>query len=313
MVNLRSAFKFFGSMAALVLVVTMLGTSVYGAEKIALNKYPDLKFGFCTQIFLKPLPPSVANMKKIIDFAEEQGYSWIELRDAGADLTFDECKQIAAYARSKKIEVGYAMGAGLQDSNFWELFGKSVGNASLFDGPRTVRTAFAGEDFLKDEKKKAWTLQEASRVIDIANQAANQAKAFGLTHVVENGRETLKGDGVTSFGTTEIFANVNSNLGLQSDVANFFTSSRTLPKPEDAKAFLERFGKKLRYIHLKTSTKEHKTTPVLTDSELDFDFVFSILTKNKVPYVAIEIDGQATFEQCANNLKQSVEYLKTKF
>ncbi len=314
MINLRSAFNLFVPMAALVLVAALLGESAHAAgNKVVLKKYPDLKIGFTTQNFVKPLPPSLENVKKLIDFAEGQGFAWIELRDANAVLTLDECKQISAYARGKKIEVGYALAVGIQDGNFGEVFGRGLANAAVFDGPRTIRTALAGEDFLKDEKKKAWTLQEVNRVVNRANRAANQAKAFGLTHVVENGREIIKGDGVTSFGTTEFFANANTNVGLQADVANFFVTSRTLTKPEDARVFLEKFIKKLRYIHLKTSSKEHKTMPVLAESELEFDIVFSLMAKNKVPYVAIELDQPDKFEDCSNNLRKSVEFLMTKY
>jgi sugar phosphate isomerase/epimerase len=302
------------ALMTVILFVACLSGSAYSGDKDwALKKYPTLKIGFTTQNFAKVFTISVENTKKLIDYAAEQGFPWIELRDPNAVLTLAECKQISDYARSRKVEIGYALGPGLQDDRFFEIFSRGLANAAVFDGPRTIRTGFAGEDFLNDEKKQAWTLRELARVVDIANQAANQAKAYGLTHVVENGRETVKGDGITSFGATEFFANVNQNVGLQPDSANFFTNCRVLTKPEDARAFLEKYAKKIQYIHLKTSSRDHKALPVLAESELDFDIVFSILAKNKIPYVAIELDQAGKIEDCYANMKKSVEYLMNNF
>jgi sugar phosphate isomerase/epimerase len=312
--NQGTAWKRYSTLIALTLCMFMLGENAYSTEKkIVLKKYPTLKIGFTTQNFAKVLPVSPDSAKQLIDFATDQGYSWVELRDPSAMLTFDECKQISDYARGRNIEIVYALATGIMDAKFTEIFSRGLANAALFQGPRFIRTGLAGEDFLKDQKKTAWTRQELTDVVAAANQAANQAKTFGLTHVVENAREIVKGDGVTSFGTTEFFASVNSNVGLQPDSANFFAVCRVLTKPEDAKAFLELYATKIRYTHLKTSSKEHKALPVLAASELDFDIVFSILVKNQAPYVAIELDPADKLEDCYGNMKKSVEYLMNNF
>jgi hypothetical protein len=99
------------------------------------------------------------------------------------------------------------------------------------------------------------------------------------------------------------------NVFLQCDTANFFATSRVVTKPEEAKAFMEKYAGRMPYIHLKTSSSEHKVLPVLAQNELDFDTVFSILTKNKIRYQAIELTQPETFEDCKNNLKKSFECL----
>jgi sugar phosphate isomerase/epimerase len=294
----------------LILSLVFLGGSAYSAErKIVLNKYPDLRIGFLSANFLQPLPVNFQNIKKIIDFASDQGFAWIELRDPVAVLTLDECKELAHYARGKKIEVAYALGVGLMDANYWEVFYRGLANAAVFSGPRTIRTAAPGNEFNIDPKKTAWTLNELSKAVKIASKAGNQARAFGLKYVTENAFEPIKGNGSTSFGTTEYFANVNSNVFYQSDTANFFCLGRNVAKPEDAQAFLEKHISKLAYIHLKTSSKDHKPQAVLGDNELDFNIVFSLMTKQKVPYVGIELVGAPTFQECADNHMKSVEYL----
>ncbi|MFI5340237.1 MAG: hypothetical protein ACHQ7N_10415 [Candidatus Methylomirabilales bacterium] len=107
--------------------------------------------------------------------------------------------------------------------------------------------------------------------------------------------------------------NANSNLGFQFDTGNFFCVSRVWTKPADAQAFLEKYASRMGYMHLKTSSPEHKVQQVEGDNELDFDIIFAIATKNHRPYVGFELDQPATLEQAFENHKKSVEYLRGKF
>ena len=294
---------------AIVLSLVFLGVSAFAGETIKLKKYPDLKIGFTTANFLRALPVTLENTKKLIDFASDQGFSWIELRDPNAVLTLAECKEIADYAKSKNVQVGYAMAVGLMDANFEEVFSRGVANAAVFEGPRTARASCGGNEFNIDPKKTAWTLAELNALVVAANKAANQAKAMGLQYATENANEVIKGDGLTSFGITEFFANTNPNVGLQFDTGNFFCVSRVLTKPADAQTFLEKYIGKLAYIHLKTSSPEHKPLPVLGENELDFNVILSLMAKNGVPWVAIELAQAATVEECYDNHKKSIDYL----
>jgi sugar phosphate isomerase/epimerase len=292
-----------------ILVVAFLGVSAFAQQKMVLKKYPEIKLGFTTTNFLKPLPVSLENKKKLLDLASELGCSWVEIRDPSGALSPEDCKQLMAYAKSKNLEIGYALQVGLLDPGYWEIFSRGLGNAPLFQGPGTLRTLAAGPEFDIDPKKTTWTLSELFRAVQIANRAANAARTAGLKYVVENSAHALKGDGVTGFGLTEFAANVNSNQFFQFDVANFFAISRVVPKPEEVKAFMEKYAGRIPYIHVKTSTPEHKVVPVLGPNELDFDTVFAFMTKNKIRYAAVELTQPETYEECAGNLKKSFEYL----
>lgn len=297
----------------LFLCVALLGSSALAADKIVLKKYPDLKIGFLNVNFIKQWPLGVESAKKTIDFASEQGFWWIEIRDPFATLTLAQAKELAVYAKQRDIEVAYAMNIGLLDDNFWEVFSRGLANAAVFDGPRTIRTAGPGLEFANDPKKTSWTYMELRRAISVANQAANMAKSLGLQYVVENGVEPFKGDGWSSYGTVELFARVNSNVGFQLDTGNFFCVSRVWTKPADAQAFIAKYADRMGYMHLKTSSPDHKVQQVLANNELDFDIIFAIASKAKSPYVGFELDQPATLEQAIENHKKSVEYLKEKF
>jgi sugar phosphate isomerase/epimerase len=299
--------------AVMFLCITLLGTCAMAADKIVLKKYPELKLGFLNVNFIKQWPLGVESAKKVIDYASEQGFWWIEIRDPFATLTLAQAKELAVYAKQRDVEVAYAMNIGLLDSNFWEVFSRGLANAAVFDGPRTIRTAGPGLEFATNEKKTHWTFAELQRAVQTANQAANLAKTVGLQYVAENGLETIKGDGVSTFGTVELFGNVNGNVGFQLDTGNFFCVSRTWTKPADAQAFIEKYAGRMGYMHLKTSSPEHKVQQVLGDNELDFDTIFAIASKAKMPYVGFELDQPATLEQVMENHKKSIEYLKGKF
>lgn len=309
--NLTTILLVFGFLLS---SITFLSGSAYSGEgKIVLKKYPDLKIGFTTTNFLNLLPVSAENKKKLIDYASEQGFVWIELRDPNADLTPANCKELAAYAKGKGIDIGYAIQKGLLDSDFSETFSRGLGNAAIFEGPKTIRVLGSGSEFAKDSKKKTWTLKELYKAVKIANMAANRAKELGLQLVVENASEALKGDGISGFGTTEFFANVNSNVGWQLDTANLFAVARVVTNPADAKKFLEEKIGKLCYIHLKTSTQEHKVSPILGDNELEFGVVFELMQKNRIPWVAIELPAAKTLDEAKGNHEKSIKYLVDKY
>jgi sugar phosphate isomerase/epimerase len=299
----------------LFLGVLFSGVSVYAADKsIVSKKYPHLKFGFTSQNLAKWLPNSVDNLKAVIDFAKQKGFAFIELRDANAGLSYDDAKKVAAYAKKNKIEVIYAMGQGGLDSNYFELFSRGLANTRLFDGPRFARTAAFGKEFAADPKKQFWTAAEFSQLVQNLNQAGNTAATFGYTLYVENAFEGLKGDGVNTFGTADLFGpkGVNSNVGFQLDTANFFCTSRAENSPSDVKAFFEENVKRMGYTHLKTSINK---TPgqVLDGNEVPFETFLDLLAKNGKVYVAFELANADTLENEKINHQKSIDYLIKNF
>ncbi|HSR13197.1 MAG TPA: TIM barrel protein [Thermodesulfobacteriota bacterium] len=310
---MKRAAKKWAGRGLLVLAAICLCGSAFAADKIVLKKYPDLKIGFTTQNFLQPLPVSLENAKKLVDWASAQGYPWIEYRDPSAKLTVDECKQLASYAKSKNLEIGYAAQVGVLDPTYDEIFKRGVENAAVFtSGPKTFRTLAAGDEF-KDPNKKGWTAQELQQIVAKVNANAETAKAKGVQYVVENSNAALKGDGSTYFGFGDLIEKFNANMGWQADVANFFAVIRVIPAPAEAEAFLEKYKGKLHYAHVKSSSKEHKSTDVLEENELPFDTVFKFFSANKKPYLAIELNQQKTLEDCQGNLIKSIEFLKKNY
>lgn len=302
---------------AILLVCFVFGgaTGLSMPKKIVLNQYPTIKIGFTTGNFAKVMPLTVENEKKLIDFASQQGFSFIELRDPAAKFSLEEAKEIAAYAKKKNVEVVYAVMTGALDSNYQEVFARALANAQVFDGPPLIRTAAVGTEITSNPAKKYWTRKDFAGLVETLNQSGNTAKMFGLTLVVENGREGLQGDGVESFGTEQLFGEkgVNANVGFQLDTANFFCVSRVVTPVDEAKQFFEKNVSRIGYTHLKTS-KEHVPQKVLGENELPFGVYFKELAKQGKVYVAIELDTNvAQLDEAYANHIQCVNYLTGKY
>lgn len=282
-------------------------------EKIVLKKYPAFKIGILANNFIKPLPLTKDNMKKIMDWTSANGFAWMEIRDPRADLTYAECKELAAYAVAKKIEIIYALNIGFLDPQFDEVFYRGCANATLFPGPKLIRTSAPGPEFNADPKKSTWTKEEFDKILAVANNAANVARLVGLKLVLEHAFEAMQGDGTSSFGMVEIQTKGNTNIGSQYDTANFFAVSRAPVSPEAAMGYFERFAKKTYYVHLKTCGKDNVVTDSITDHVFDLGALFEILAKAKCNYLGIEIPQQAKFEDVQANLRKSAAYLKSKY
>lgn len=299
----------------LFILVLFFGMSVSAADKsIVLGKYPDIKIGFTSQNFSKWLPPTAPNLKTIIDYASQKGFAFIELRDPNASLSYSDAKEVAAYARQKKIEVIYAMGVGGLDNSYFEVFSRGLANTMVFDGPRFVRTGANGSEMSRDPKKQYWTAEEFALLVQNLNQAANTVKTFGYSLYVENANEGLAGDGITTFGIADLFGpkGVNANVGFQLDMANFFCVSRVVNSPNDVQNFFEANVKKMGYSHMKTS-KNRTPQPFLDGNELPFDVFLLSLSKYGKLYVTIEHANADTLENAYINHQKSIDYLLKNF
>ena len=315
--TINSFFKKSYALLAVTMFVAVLfsSVSVFAADKsISLNKYPNLKIGFTSQNFSKWLPPTTTNLKTLIDYASQKGFAFIELRDPNAALSLNDAKEVAAYAKHKKIEVIYAMGVGTLDENYFDAFSRGLANAIAFDSPKIVRTGANGNEMNIDPKKQYWTADEFTKIVKNLNQAGNTAKTFGMNLYVENANEGLQGDGVTTFGIADLFGTkgVNSNVGFQLDMANFFCVSRVENSPTKVQAFFEANVQKVGYSHLKTS-KNHKPQQFLDGNELPFEVYFNSLSKYDKAYVCIEQANSDTLQDEYANTQKSIDYLLKNF
>lgn len=250
----------------------------------------------------------------MIDFANHQGFVFMEIRDPEANLTLGECKELADYARLKSVEIVYALNSGVMAPRYFEVIARGIANTLVFDGPKIIRSGNNGPEFVNDEKKLYWTAEEFAVLVKNINQAGNMSKNLGVTLAVENAQEGLRGDGVKTFGTAELFGvqGVNANVDLQLDTGNFFCVSRVENHPNDVKEFFEQNVKRIAYTHFKSSIGG-QTQAIISGNDLSLGtFLESLSEKSKV-YVMIELLAAETLEEVYENHSKSITYLTSNY
>ena len=272
--------------------------------------YANLKLGFTTQNFLAAMPVSLETSKQFIDYAAEQGYSWLELRDPNAELSVEESQEIAAYAQDKNIEVSYAIQKGLLDDDFWPTFEKGLKNAVVFEGPKLIRSLASLSEFASDTVKQGWTQEELAMAVQHADSAAALANEAGLQYVIENGGEPFFGKDDQYFGVADMFAQAGEQVGWQFDTANPFSVARVHGARDSVRNFLQANIGNLFYIHLK-SAEDGQAQEVLGENPLPLPEVLQLLSEHSVSYVAIELQAVDNEEQAFANQEQSLTYLQS--
>lgn len=280
-------------------------------KSLTFKDYPNLRIGFSSQNFQKFMPNSVENLTEIIEYASVEGYNFIEIRDELAGLSTEECKILAEVAIKNKVDIIYEIHKNPLDSGYFSVFQKGLANTLLFKGPGILRTIVSKSEFDADANKKGWTKNELERLVNISDSCALISKGKNVQFIVENFNEAFFGDGSTFFGLSDFF-DKTSNTGLQFDIGNPFRKiSREKADPEKVEQFLSSLGKRWVTSHLKTvQNMGGDSQPVLTGNPLSVEKVISLMGKENVSYVAIELAPVENKEQCFNNHAASIQFLK---
>lgn len=270
-------------------------------------KERNIRWGYTTQNFLSAVPVSGESSLKFIDFAKEQGYSWIELRDPDASLSIEECRKIAAHAEQNNIEVTYSVQRGLLAADFKQVVRKGFENAKLFKGPRLLRVLA-----LRDQHPLGWSEIEFKDAVDMANQASGLAAGARFHLMIENADVVLDGKKHGCFGLAELLDTVSPKIELQLDTANLFTGPVEV-SPEEAEAFIRKYASRISYAHFK-SAKDMTAQPVLNGNLLGFETILDILDQPAKPlYAAIELASKTDDPEVVyKNMKDSLNWLKEK-
>jgi sugar phosphate isomerase/epimerase len=282
-----------------------------GRKSLFFKDYPKLKAGISTFNFLKSIPLDLNGLSEIIEYASETGFQYVEVRDFKADLTIDQCKELALVAERNQIDLIYVFNINPLDSGFSEVFERALANVMVLPGPGILRALVSRTEFDADKLKKGWNSEELVRLVDIAEHSAQIARERNIRFVVENNNESFFGDGLTYFGFADFFEKSNYT-GLQMDIANpFCNSSRVKNDPEKVFSFLAGMNDRWVETHLKT-VKNGEPQPVLTDNPLKIEKIVELMGRMNVIYVTLELVSTESKEECFNNHALSIQFLKDK-
>ncbi len=281
------------------------------SHKLEFINYPKLKIGFSTQNFQKAMPVDLKSLTEIIEYASNEGYQFIELRDELCQIPIKECEKLAEVAKRNNIDVIYEIHKNPLNSDFLEVFNRGLQNTLLFPGPGIIRTIVSGSEFDIEADKIGWNKEEIDRLIKLSEECASIAIANNVKFIVENFNETFFGDGINYFGLSDFFAETELT-GFQFDISNpFRNTSRLKADPEKVIQFLSTLGNRWVTSHLKTILRG-EVQPVLTDNPIPVGKVIELMDQQNVIYVALELDGVTDKKQCYSNHAESLQFLKDK-
>ncbi len=281
------------------------------SSKHTFTNFPHLKLGFTTHNFTATTPVTEEEIVKFVDYAVENGFSWFELRDPHATLSLEECDKISTYAKKREVEIAYSNQRSFLDPDFFDIYQKGVENATLFAGPNIIRGHISGKLFDENPGKIGLNAEEFEEIINIVRKASTLAHKKGLSILVENGAEAFFIEDESIFGTAHFLDATQGIVDFQLDTANAFSGNKPYPNPDRLLDFVEKNISRLKYIHLKSS-KDGDALPYLQDSELDYERLFSMMSRAGIPYIAIELATVDSLEEVMHNHEKSILYLKEK-
>ncbi len=275
-----------------------------------------MRLGFTTNTFANPLRTGEVNLGGLVELAEEDGFSSIEIRDDEAAIPRGELRGVVKDAAGKGIEVSYAVKNDMFRPDDRSLLEEAVKRAAVC-GEGTVLRILASPSALAAVDKKGYTAEELERVVTAARDYAAVARDSEVALALENTCEPLYGDGATWFGLNDILRALENtgempgNLGLTFDPANavFKSLCRAPAEPGRVLEFLTEYKQYVALVHYKT-TKDGEVTPVITDGDINNETLFEELAKGYDGAVCIEIPAAHDLTACRKNIEASLDYLR---
>ena len=293
------------------ILLFLVSCSDQAGKKLVFKDYPEMKLGFTTQNFQKVMTNNVENLNELIEYAADEGYHFIQLRDNLASFTPEECMALAESARMNNIEVIYEIHVNPLDTGFVNVFEKGLRNTLLLPGPGILRTVISLSEFNTDNDRKGWSESELMQLTRISDSCAAVAKDKNVKFIVENFNEAFFGDGENYFGISDLLNNT-LYTGFQFDLSNPFTkTSRVRADPERVSQYLSGLGDRWVTTHIKTIEIIGGTPlPVITDSPLSVEEIIKLMDQQGVIYASLELAAVDDKQQCFDNHESSIQFLK---
>jgi len=276
-----------------------------------------MRLGLTTNIFSEAIAAGEVNLGGIVELAEEEGFSAIEVRDDDAALEIAELKGFIRDAAAKGIELSYAVKNDMFHGDDLALIKRAVERAAVC-GEGTVLRFLASQSALAEKDKKGYTAEETSRIAETARTYAALAVESEVSMALEHAREPLYGDGEAFFGLHDIFVEIEhaggvpGNLGITFDPANavFLDLCKNPTTPAKVLEFLATHSQYVALVHFKT-TRAGKPAPIIGDADINNDALFENLAKVYNGVVCMEIPAAGDLLECRRNVDASLEYLRS--
>lgn len=274
--------------------------------RIFLNTTTKPGLGFTTNMFAN----TGMKIEDVIRWAEENGFSWAEVRDPNVKMSDSELINIKKLAVELNMELHYAWDS-LDLLNFnEEEFYKGVSNAKIFGKGTYSRVVIAPNQIKNVAGKKGYTKEEYLKIIDVMNKCITYSEREGIELCFENAFEPVNGDKSSFYGMSELLDGCKP-MKSTFDAGNFMNKNQTRvnPSQEELIQYIRKYHKQLPYIHIKL-TRNNEIIPTL-EGNVDFDIkqIFDEFTVNPKANICLELPGQNDENVIKDNILKSINYL----
>lgn len=277
-----------------------------------------MDLGLTTQTFSKQIGAREISVKGLLEKTPSFGMNFMEIRDNNGDYDLGMIRSLDDLAQEMGIRLSYGIKNELLTPEDESIFRGAVDRARIL-GKGTVIRMMASQDSLKSEAIKGYSQGQVEALVSVLKRFARVARENDLFLALENAREPLMGDRASYFGMGDLLerleaAGISPTVGITFDPGNSMDLNlcKTPSKPDEVMRFLDTHSRFFHLVHLKC-TQDGTVLPTIGDGDLGVKALLEGLEEREYGgCICLEIPGTGSLRQTEENLRASVEYLKSK-
>lgn len=260
------------------------------------------QIGFTTQTFIKHINDKSISVEELIEWASNQDFKWVELRDPQVKLTKKYLKKIKSFAEQLGININYAWdGTNILNPEDEPLIIKGIGNAAVFGKGSMSRILIAPSNIMGESNKLGYSSDELLKITKTIAGYNKVAAEYGVALVYENSCEPLFGDEVSYFGMADILKE-SPDMKITFDSANCMNkdNTRLISNENEVISFCRRFCSQIPYMHVKSTENSILKSNLLLKADLNILNILKILNDNAL--VCVELPSESDLELCKSKI-----------
>ncbi|MDH5174317.1 MAG: sugar phosphate isomerase/epimerase [Elusimicrobiota bacterium] len=254
-----------------------------------------MKLGFTTNIFDKELKDKEVTLQDIVDFARENEFEAVELREGCVeDYDGEALRQLTQ--RYENIHFTYAIKNNCFDEGDEQKVRAAIKLSTSLSAEPILRLVADGE-IIKNEKRR-YTFEEKDKIVDKLKTYTDIASGHRVMLGLENAREPME-------DIKYLVGQVGSSLmGVTFDPGNL--TSIAIEKEDPLKALESLKVSEIKLVHLKQTINGEPQTRI-TQGDIDIKKLLDRL--HDMGYEGIICLEPKPAKGCRDGLKSSIEYM----
>lgn len=266
-------------------------------------------FGLTTAVLLPFFNDLLDDTLKTIEWAKNNGFSWVEVRDKNVELSKSDADKIRNFANKLGIRIHYAWDSNdmLKPGND-ALFKKAIGNAAVFGKDTVARLTFANSVFLDNPKACGFTQKQADLICEKVISYNRFALASGVIPCYENAFESLYNVGEEK--GMEHFLDRIGFMKITYDMGNALNKAAgaVYASPKETEDFYIKYKNRANYVHFKTTVDGVMQPKMVMDGDVNFEKYFSLMPCDA--WLCVEIPASETEAQTKENIIDALSSMK---